>query len=206
MLVVVILCFRMSHHSQRPADPTNHIVTSDNVLRQTKGNKSLFGRRKRAKVGAVIVGVLVAGVMLFVYLNPLERDSDSTQAEQVPTLQQSLGSALDSLKQNPPAKNAALADQLSYYDKLVGAYADTKDYKNATSTFEKRVSISTQGLTYNYYMDAAKYYHELDDQARAAEAVNSAIKVVPKAGDPEAGYSQKTILQQIQASRKELGL
>jgi Tfp pilus assembly protein PilF len=133
-------------------------------------------------------------------------NSSKGELKQAQTVEQELNSMVQNIKNNAPADNASTAEKTAYYDKLVVAYGKSENYKAAIAAFETREAISADGITYLDYIIAAKYYQRVGDHTKASQALDNAVKVAPKDGDPEAGYTYQTVINRIAEARTELGL
>lgn len=150
--------------------------------------------------------VVVIGVGAGLALHRASSKSADNENMVSPTQQQDLNNTIRKLKKNPPANGASIETKNAYYDNLVQVYEIAGDYKNAISTYKTREALSTKGLTYQSYTKLALYYHKVGNQTEAGHALDTAVTLAPKAGDPETGDNYDQILAGIAATRKELGL
>lgn len=187
----------------RVIDPTYPDVDTTGVK---VGSNVRPYRFRLTKIRAFVLLVVVALAIGAVFALTNRHKAATNEYATPPTPQQARQSIVDELKKNPPKSSASTETKIAYYDNLKQAYVKTGDYKSATATFEKRVAISTKGLTYRDYIYVASYYHQFGDQTDVAKTLDAAAKSVPPEGSPQEGYTHEAVINMINAARQELGL
>jgi tetratricopeptide (TPR) repeat protein len=165
---------------------------------------SIPGLRKLSLRSNLPLKILV-GVAVLVLLGLFARfayNAANTPSD-LPTPTEAARVEHDNVLNNPPAANASPSEKAIYYGKLVGLQAEARDYQGAIDAFKKWEAADASGIKYNNYISLAMYYHNVNDNKSALEALDKAASLVPPTPDEEKGYFPDLVKQRIDKLRKE---
>jgi len=162
--------------------------------------KLLSVSKKRLALLAVGLVIIITAVALVLVK---ASDESADKATYFMTEAQADTKKLEQLKSAAPPASAPVDKRAAYLSELGHASAAVGDYKGAVSAFDRRISVKTNDITYEDYLDIAGYYHKLNDPANAVRMLDKALEVLPRQDNPDELYYYRGEVTRIDNLRAE---
>lgn len=152
----------------------------------------------------VILAILIAGLAFWAYRYHSTHTNQGVVV--LKSEKQVVGQELKDALAHPPSQTGSQAEQTAYYEKLMKIQETLGDYNAATRAFQAREQISSEGLDYSDYYNAANDACKAADKTSASDWITKAKSMLPANDNPDAGYVRANVVVGIDALAQGCGI